>query len=341
MKKEIMPFIHHMPKAELHVHLAGTLTPEQIMIFAQRNHLHIPFETLEDIKNAYRSFNDLESFIKLYNTVNKVLQTEEDFYDLAYAYLKKAAAEHVLHAEIFFEVQTHLPRGIQFATVINGLHKASMQAEHDVGITSSFILCFLRNLSQEEAFVILDMSLAYKDYIVGIGLAGQEKGYPPSAFADVFKKAKEAGYKLCAHAGEDVGPDYIWQAIRVVNVDRIDHGVQCIKDPTLIAYLRKTELPITVCPLSNKALGIVADLADHPLKQMCDAGLNVSINSDDPPFFGGMINANYQAAYEHIGLSKEQLIACARNSIRASFVSEKDKKQMLKKLEKNFTQKDA
>jgi len=333
MKKSITPFILQLPKAELHVHLAGTLTPEQTMTFAQRNHLPIPFQSLEGIKKAYHSFDDLESFIELYNTVNKVLQTEEDFYDLTYAYLKNAATEHVLHAEIFFEVQTHLPRGIQFATVINGLHRASIQAEQDIGITSNFILCFLRNLSQEEAFAILDMSLAYKDYIVGIGLAGQEKGYPPSAFADVFKKAKEAGYKLCAHAGEDVGPDYIWQAIRLLNVDRIDHGVQCVKDPTLVAYLRETELPITVCPLSNKALGIVANLADHPLKKMCAASLNVSINSDDPPFFGGMINANYQAAYDFIGLSKEQLIACARNSIRASFVSETKKNRMLKRLE--------
>ncbi len=325
-------FIATLPKAELHVHLIGTLEPRLFLKLAKRNNIQTAYSTLENIKSALQKFDSLDSFLDVYYQVAQVVQTEQDFYDITLAYLKKAAKQRVLHAEFFFEAQTYMQWGITFETIITGITDAIKDAYKKYGISAMPILCFLRNLSEEYALEVLKASLPFKDDIVAIGLASHEKDNPPSKFVGLFTQAKKHGYKLCAHAGEDVGPDYIWQAIKLLHVDRIDHGVRCLEDKDLVAYLQKTYLPLTVCPLSNMRLNIF-NKKNYPILQLMNEDLNISINSDDPAFFGGYINENYAEAHK-MDLSRDQLVQCARNSINSSFASLEQKERMIHKLEK-------
>ena len=325
-------FIKHLPKAELHVHLVGTLEPEMLMQIAQRNNIK-EFNSLKEIQHAYTSFDSLNTFLTAYDLGISVLKTELDFYEITMAYLKKASEEGVLRSEFFFEVQNFEPLGVSFATIINGITTAIAAAKKKYGITGAPILCFLRQMSEESALHALKQSLPYKDAIIACGLAGNEQDNPPEKFKFLFAKAHEEGYKTTIHAGEDAGPAYIWQAIRELQVNRIDHGVRCIEDPTLVDYLKEAQVPLTVCPVSNVLLNIFST-QEHPVKQLLHAGLNISLHSDDPAFFGGYINKNYMYAHTKMGLTREQLIQCARNSLISSFTDKQEKAEMIEKLEK-------
>ena len=325
-------FIRHLPKAELHVHIVGTLEPEMLMRIAERNKIKL-YDTLREAQAAYAKFNNLQTFLAAYELAAQALKTEEDFYDITLAYLHKASQQGVLRSEFFFEVQNFKPLGVSFGTIFNGITTAIAEAKKKYGISSAPILCFLRNMSEESALHALKESTPYSDGIIACGLAANEKGNPPDKFKKLFAQVKKYNYKVCIHAGEDMGPEYIWQAIRDLHADRIDHGVRCIEDPALLKYLGKTRLPLTVCPLSNVLLNIF-DTHEHPLKQLLDAGLNVSLNSDDPAFFQGYIAENYAYAHREMGLTREQLIQCARNSLISSFVDDAEKEEMLEKFER-------
>lgn len=324
-------FIHALPKAELHVHLLGTIEPEQILTFAKKNNITSTYTTIQDIYRAYRSFNNLEEFLVIYDHAAGVMKTEDDFYELLYNYLMRVSHQGTVHVEIFFEIQTYIPFGISFETIINGLHRAQTEAQLNLNITCKLILCFLRDHTQDEAMAILEESMSYKDKIVGIGLAAKELGNPPSKFIELYKQAKIYGYKLCVHAGEEDNTEYIWQAIKLLDVDRIDHGVACMQDPKLVDYLVATQIPLTVCPLSNIQLNFYKKIEEHPLKKMLKAGLRVSINSDDPAFFGSL-SKNFTIAHEKGGLTKQELITCAKNSFLSSFISENQKKKYVELL---------
>ena len=321
-------FITELPKAELHVHLLGTMQPAQLLRFAERNHVELPWKTINEVQQAYQSYHDLASFLEVYNKAGLVMQNEQDFYELLYAYLCNATKQNVLHVELFFEAQTYLPRGISFETIIAGLDKARIDAQQAFGIRCELLLCFLRDYSQEPAMEILEQSLDYKDKIIGIGLAGNEKNNPPSKFIKLYKLAKEYGYKLCCHAGEEAGPDYIWEALELLHVDRIDHGIACMQDPRLVAYLNATQIPLTVCPRSNIKLNLFKTMEMYPLKEMLTAGLLVSINSDDPAFFGSL-NENFHTAQDDLCMSNNQLIVCARNSFLSAFISAEEKQNYI------------
>jgi len=319
-------FIYTLPKAELHVHLEGTLEPELAFILAKKNNISLPFTSIKALKNHYQ-FTGLSLFLKLYHTLSHVLQTEHDFYVLTTEYLEKAIAQGVVHTEIAFEVQTYTERNIPFATILNGMNNAARDIQKIHPISVQFILTFLRDRSEEEALSFLEASLEYKEYITAIGLASDESNNPPSKFVRLFKKAKEYGYHLTAHAGEEAGSDYIWQALELLQVERIDHGIQCLDDPNLVAYLKKHQIPLTVCPLANIALKTVRSLAHHPAKRMLAAGLNVSLHSDDPAYFHGYIGDTYIKTQEALQLPNPIMIQCAYNSIISSFISQdlKDK----------------
>lgn len=325
-------FIKHLPKAELHVHLVGTLEPTLLMRIAERNNIKL-YADLTQAQQAYADFNSLNSFVNAYDIAVSVLKTEQDFYDLTMAYLQKVSEQGVLRSEFFFEVQNFEQLGVSFKTIITGITTAMSEAKKKYGINSAPILCFIRNFDEASALHALKQSLLYKDIIIGCGLAGIEQGYPPASYTNLFNKVREVGYKVCVHAGEDAGSEYIWQAIRDLRTDRIAHGVRCMDDQTLVEYLKQTQLPLTVCPLSNTRLNIFTP-QEHPLKTMINAGLNVSIHSDDPAFFEGYIAENYAYAHTKMGLSREHLIQCARNSLVSSFACEEEKEEMLKKFEK-------
>ena len=325
----VKEFIQKLPKAELHVHIEGTMEPEQLMFFASRNGIKLPYDSIEEARRAY-TFSDFESFCDAYIQATKVLQTEQDFYDLAFAYLKKADEQGVVHTEIFFDLQTYMPRNIAPDVIINGLHRALTDANKSFGISGGLIMCFLRHLSQEDALKALGLSLPFKDKIIAVGLACQEEGNPPCKFEKAFAKARSYGYHVVAHEGEFISTG-LKDAIDLIKVDRLDHGIQVIKDPSLMKKLIDRKIPLTVCPLSNVVLKLIDDIKTHPLKEMLKAGLLVTINSDDPAFFGGYIAENYYAAYKDIGLSLSDLVTCAYNSIDASFAD-----QTLKN--KHFTQ---
>lgn len=316
----VKKFIQELPKAELHVHLEGTMEPEQLMLFAQRNGIDVPYHSIEDARRAYH-FSDFESFCDAYVQATKVLKTEQDFYDLAFAYLKKAAEEGVVHAEIFFDLQNYIPRNITPDTIINGLHRAVTDARKAFGISGGLIMCFLRHLSQEDALMALELSLPFKDKIMGVGLACQEEGNPPSKFEKAFQEARKHGYHVVAHEGESIATG-LEEAVELINAERIDHGIHILQEPELLQVLVERRTPLTVCPLSNVAVKSVDDIKNHPLKKMFEAGLFVTINSDDPAFFGGYIAENYYAAYKDIGLSLDDLVTCAHNSIEASFADQ-------------------
>lgn len=321
-----------LPKAELHVHIEGTLEPDMYLHFAERNKIKVPYTNQDQVRTALYKFHDLASFIDAYKKASEVICTGQDFYDLTVAYLKKADAQGVLHTEIFFDLQFDVKQTLDTAKVINGMHQAIVDCNREFGITGSLILCFVRDMSEESALKALELSLPFKDKIVAVGLASIEKNNPPSKFERVFNMARSHGLHTVAHAGEECGPDYVWQAIDILKAERIDHGVRCMEDPRLVAELVKRNIPLTVCPLSNVALGVYKNMVSHPIKKMFDAGLMVTINSDDPGFFGGYIGDNFTAVAKSLGFSTADLITIARNSLSASFASEERKKECLVKL---------
>lgn len=323
MTTDLATFIAGLPKAELHLHIEGSLEPELMFALAERNRIEIPFKSIEDVRAAY-SFSNLQDFLDIYYAGANVLRTEADFRDLALAYFDRAAADGVVHAEIFFDPQTHTDRGIAFGTVIEGLLAGMAEAEAKHGLTSKLILCFLRHLSEEAAFETLAQAEPWLDRIAGVGLDSSEVGHPPEKFARVFAAAREKGLKLVAHAGEEGPPDYVHQALDLLAIDRLDHGNRSLEDPVLTARLARTGMTLTVCPLSNVKLCNVASMEVHPIDRMLDLGLRATINSDDPAYFGGYIGENYIQAAAARGLDRHALVTLARNSFLGSFLSDDD-----------------
>ena len=323
--------IQSMPKAELHVHIEGTFEPELMFAIAQRNQIEIPYKSVEEVKRAY-NFHNLQSFLDIYYAGANVLIVEQDFYDLAMAYFEKCAADHVVHTEIFFDPQTHTDRGVAFATVINGLQRACDDAKVKFGITSHLIMCFLRHLSEEAAFATLEQALPYKDQIIAVGLDSSEVGHPPSKFERVFAKAREAGFLIVAHAGEEGPSAYVWEALDLLKVNRVDHGVRSEEDPALMQRLIAEKMPLTVCPLSNLKLCVVNDMAEHNIKRLLQQGVHVTVNSDDPSYFGGYMNDNFMAIAEALDLNHAELKQLAINSFEASFISDAEKQTWIEKI---------
>jgi len=313
-----------MPKTELHMHIEGSLEPELIFQLAQRNQVQLPYSSVEVLRAAY-AFTDLQSFLDIYYAGASVLLTEPDFYDMAWAYFLKAQADNVVHAELFFDPQTHTARHVPMDTVINGLHRACVDAQTKLGISASLILCFLRHLSEEEALQTLEEAKPYLDKIIGVGLDSSERGHPPEKFERVFAQARALGLRVVAHAGEEGPPAYIWGALDVLKAERIDHGVQAIHDPTLMQRLAQERIPLTVCPLSNQKLCVFSNLADHNLGAMLDQGLCVMLNSDDPAYFGGYLNDNFVQTFAALPLTAAHAYQLACNSYEASFVPEAQK----------------
>lgn len=325
-------FIQNLPKAELHLHIEGTLEPELMFELARRNNINLPYDSVAEVKQAY-NFEDLQSFLDIYYQGSQVLQQERDFYDLTWAYLEKAASQNVRHTEIFFDPQSHTERDIAFETAYQGIYQALQDGKEKLNISSQLILSFLRDRSAEEAFATLERALRYKDTMVAVGLDSAEQGNPPSKFKEVFSKAQAEGFLTVAHAGEEGPPEYIWEAINLLNVSRIDHGVRSMEDPELLAYLADKQIPLTVCPLSNVKLKVFDSMAKHNLKQLLNSGICATVNSDDPSYFGGYIAENYQAAQEALDLSKQELYQLAKNSFQASFLSPEAKHKLIAELE--------
>ncbi len=330
-KKEMEDFIKKIPKAELHVHIEGTFEPELIFKIAKRNSITLKEKSVKELRSAYK-FKNLQQFLDIYYEGTTVLIHKKDFYELTIAYLKKAHSENVLHTEIFFDPQTHTNRGIKFATVINGILSAMRDARKEFGISSKLILCFQRDLGSKEAMKILKIALKHKK-IVAVGLDSAEIGNPPSKFKSVFDYAKKNGLLTVAHAGEEGHSKYVWQALKLLNVSRVDHGNHSLEDPKLIKELVTKKIPLTVCPLSNYKLAIISSMKKHPLKKMLKKGLRVTVNSDDPAYFGGYVNDNYLAVQKALNLNKKEIYILARNSFESSFLSTTKKKQMIEKLD--------
>ena len=324
-----------MPKAELHIHIEGSLEPEMIFDLAKRNQLSLPYASVEDLRRAY-AFTNLQSFLDIYYAGASVLITEHDFYDLASAYLAKAAADNVTVCEIFFDPQTHTERGVGMETVMNGLHRACTDAKTQYGIDASLIMCFLRHLSEGAAFETLEQALPYRDKFIGIGLDSGEVGNPPEKFSKVFARCRELGLHLVAHAGEEGPPAYVWSALDVLKVERIDHGVQSSKDALLMARLKQDRIPLTVCPLSNLKLCVFEDLSQHNLPELLDAGLVAMVNSDDPSYFGGYLNENFTQTFAKTGMNAQHAYLLARNSFEASFLDKSAKLKHIDKLDEMF-----
>ncbi|MAD43034.1 MAG: adenosine deaminase [Arcobacter sp.] len=329
----MIDLIKRLPKAELHLHIEGSLEPELMFKLAKKNNIQIPYKTIEDVKAAY-NFTNLQSFLDIYYAGANVLITKQDFYDLTHEYILKCVEDNIIHTEIFFDPQTHTSRGISFETVLTGIKEALDDAKEKYGITSCIIMCFLRHLSQEDAFETLDQAIAFKDDIIGVGLDSSELGNPPSKFEEVFKKAKEQGFKLVAHAGEEADVSYIYEALDLLEIERIDHGVQSIKSDALMKRLKEEQIPLTVCPNSNIELKVFNNYKEHNIKKLLDYGLNVCVNSDDPAYFKGYLNQNFINLYENLELSKEDIITLVKNSFNSSFIDEELKKQYILKVEK-------
>ena len=327
--------LRRMPKAELHIHIEGSLEPELIFAMAKRNSLALPYQGVDDLRKAY-AFSNLQSFLDIYYAGASVLITEQDFYDMATAYLEKAALDNVLRAEIFFDPQTHTARGVSMATVINGLHRACVDAKAKLGVDAELIMCFLRHLSEQEAFETLEQALPFRDKFIGVGLDSGEVGNPPEKFTNVFARCKTLGFHLVAHAGEEGPPAYVWTALDALKVERIDHGVQSSKDAALMARLAKDRTPLTVCPLSNLKLRVFPDLAQHNLKTLLDQGLCAMVNSDDPAYFGGYMNENFTQTFAATGLGAQHAYQLARNSFEAAFVSPERKRVYMDKVSELF-----
>ena len=327
-----LELIRALPKAELHVHIEGTFEPELMFEIAQRNQIDIPYKSVEEVKQAY-NFHNLQSFLDIYYAGANVLVLEQDFYDLAWAYFEKCHADHVTHTEMFFDPQTHTDRGVAFATVFNGLQRACDDAKAKLGISSHLIMCFLRHLSEEAAFKTLEQALPFKDQIIAVGLDSSEVGHPPAKFERVFAKAREAGFLVVAHAGEEGPAEYVWEALDLLKVNRIDHGVRSEEDPELMQRLIREKMPLTVCPLSNLKLCVVDDMAQHNIRRLLQQGVHVTVNSDDPSYFGGYMNDNFIAIAESLDLSNDELIHLAKNSFEASFFSEAEKQKWTQQLD--------
>ena len=328
---DIIEFIKKTPKAELHLHIEGTLEPEHMFVLAKRNNIQIPFTNVNEVKSAY-NFSSLESFLKIFYQGSDVLVKEQDFFDLTWAYALKCKENNVVHTEIFFDPQTHVSRGINFDTIINGIYKALQKANKEFGLTFKIIMCFLRHLDEESGFKMLDQASAHKEKIVGVGLDSSEIGNPPSKFKKLFEKAIEKGFLTVAHAGEEGPPEYIWEALDHLKVKRIDHGVQCLKDKRLIEKLRNSQIPLTVCPLSNIKLRVFKKLEEHNLKKMLDKKLMVMINSDDPAYFGGYINKNLIECQSALNLSMNDIKTLLINSFKSSFLKEEKKREWISKI---------
>lgn len=327
----IEKFIAEIPKAELHLHIEGTFEPELMFEIALRNKMKLKYNSVDELKTAY-NFNNLQEFLDIYYSGADVLIEEQDFYDLTWAYLQKIHSQNVIHTEIFFDPQTHAVRGVPFSKVISGIHRALEDGQSKLGISSKLILSILRHLSEESAIQTLKESLEYKGWITAIGLDSSEKGHPPSKFQRVFEKALEEGFLTVAHAGEEGPPEYVWEALNLLKVSRIDHGNRSLEDPVLVDELVKRQIPLTVCPLSNLKLKVVNDMFNHPLAEMLDKGLLATVNSDDPAYFGGYVNENYMAVANALNLTQQQIVQLAKNSFTASFLDEKEKQRMIEKV---------
>jgi adenosine deaminase len=328
---QLRNIVQGMPKAELHIHIEGSLEPELIFALAQRNGVSLTYPTVETLRQAY-AFSDLQSFLDIYYAGASVLLTEQDFYDMTAAYLRRAHADNVRHAELFFDPQTHTARGVPFGTVVNGIWRACQ----DGPISASLIMCFLRHLSEDEAIATLEEALPYRDKIIGVGLDSSEVGHPPEKFARVFERARQLGLHLVAHAGEEGPPSYIRNALDILNVQRIDHGVRCVEDPMLVERLVREQVPLTVCPLSNIKLRVFDVMGQHNLRTLLDAGLAATVNSDDPAYFGGYMNDNFIAAFEALPLDASHAKTLARNSFEASFLEPEQKRAFLAEVDAFF-----
>jgi len=325
-------FISGLPKAELHLHIEGTFEPELMFEIAERNHIKLKYNSVDELKSAY-DFNNLQEFLDIYYNGANVLIEEQDFYDLTWAYLQKIHSQNVLHTEIFFDPQTHTSRGVSFDKAISGIHRALEDGRSKLGISSFLILSLLRHLSEESAFQTLEEALPYKSWITAVGLDSSEKGHPPVKFEQVFAKARTEGFLTVAHAGEEGPPEYVWEALNLLHVSRIDHGNRSLEDQLLVAELVKRRMPLTICPLSNLKLKVTHDITQHPLAQMLGRGMMATVNSDDPAYFGGYVNENYEAVAEALMLTKEQIVQLAKNSFAASFLAEDVKKEMIAKVD--------
>ena len=328
----IAAFVAALPKAELHLHIEGTLEPELMFAIAARNGIRLPYSSVEEVRAAYR-FSNLQDFLDIYYAGASALLEMQDFYDLTWAYLQRAFTQNVRHVEIFFDPQTHTGRGVAFATVIDGISRALDDAEARLGISSRLILCFLRHLDETAALQTLDAAMPWREHIAGVGLDSSERGNPPGKFREVFRRARAAGFVAVAHAGEEGPPEYVREALDILEVVRIDHGNNALEDADLVAELVQKRIPLTVCPLSNVKLCVVDDISAHPLKQMLDLGLFVTVNSDDPAYFGGYVNENYVAVAEALGLGREELAQLARNSFEASLLSQAAKSVLIAELD--------
>jgi adenosine deaminase len=318
--------IDGLPKAELHLHIEGSLEPELMFALAKRNRVALPYPTVASLKAAYE-FSDLQSFLDIYYAGASVLLTRQDFFDMTWAYLERAQADSVRHAEIFFDPQTHTARGVPFGVVVEGIHAALSEGAWKLGISSFLVMCFLRHLSEDDAFATVEQALPHRDRIVGVGLDSSERGHPPSKFARVFARCRELGWRVVAHAGEEGPPAYITEALDLLKAERIDHGVRCLEDPAVVARLATEKIPLTVCPLSNVKLRVFPSLEQHNLRQLMAAGLRITVNSDDPAYFGGYVNENYRAVQRALGLSREELRRLAKASFLASFLPEAEKQR--------------
>ena len=322
---KIIELIKKLPKAELHLHIEGTLEPELMFKLAKRNKISIPFESVDEVKFAY-NFNNLQSFLDIYYKGTNVLINKQDFFDLTWSYMLRCKENNIVHTEIFFDPQTHTSRGIEFDLIVSSINEALLKGKKELGISSKIIMCFLRHLSEKEAFKILDQAINHKNKIVGVGLDSSEIGNPPRKFEKVFDKAIEEGFLTVAHAGEEGSSEYIWEALNFLKVKRIDHGVKCLEDKKLTEKLTAEQIPLTVCPLSNVKLCVYKKLRDHNLKIMLDKGLMVMVNSDDPAYFGGYLNANLIESQRALNLSKEDVKKLVINSFKSSFLNESKKK---------------
>jgi adenosine deaminase len=324
-------FIRGIPKAELHLHIEGTFEPELMYKIARRNNIQLKYKSIEEIREAY-NFSSLQDFLDIYYEGAGMLTEEEDFYELTWAYLERAVSNNVLHSEIFFDPQAHTGRGIRFSTVIDGIHKALADAGEKLGISTGLIMCFLRDFDESDAMKTLEEALAYRDRIIAVGLDSAEIGNPPSKFREVFERAREAGFLTVAHGGEEGPAEYVWEALELLKVSRIDHGNHCLDDDRLAEELIRLKIPLTVCPLSNLKLKVVDSMDKHPLKKMMQRGFMVTVNSDDPAYFGGYINENYIAVTDALNLTIEDIYKLAKNSFKASFLEKSKKDKMLARL---------
>lgn len=328
-------FIEGLPKAELHLHIEGSFEPELMFKIADRNKVKIKYNSVDELKAAYK-FNNLQEFLDIYYAGANVLLTEEDFYDLTFAYFENINKQNVIHTEIMFDPQTHTDRGVEFSTMMNGIKNATDKAKEEFGISSKLIMSFLRHLDEKSAYETLQQSLDYKDWITAVGLDSSELGNPPSKFKNVFEEVKIEGYKTVAHAGEEGPAEYVWEAINLLNVNRIDHGNNSLNDNQLVEKLVKSKMPLTVCPLSNVKLKNVDKIENHPIKKMLDKGLVATINSDDPAYFGGYMSENYTAVTEALNLTKEDLYQLTLNSFSSTFLEDSEKSELISKLNKFY-----